>query len=101
MRYLHQSGHLNHVATILSELGDRIDEEKLLIVGQKLSLRYSQRLGYLLDLLGHKSLTKSLHQLVSDKNLIYIPLRADSGAQDAEKNTKWHILVNEKVESDI
>ena len=101
MRYLHQSGHLNHVATILSELGDRIDKEKLPIVGQKLSLRYSQRLGYLLDLLGHKSLAKSLHQLVSDKNLIYIPLRADSGAQDAEKNTKWHILVNEKVESDI
>lgn len=101
MRYLHQSGHLNHVATILSELGDVIDAKKLPFVGQKLSIRYSQRLGYLLDLLGHKPLTKSLHQLVSDKNLIYIPLRSDSPAQNAEKNTKWHILVNENVESDI
>ncbi|MBY0273570.1 MAG: type IV toxin-antitoxin system AbiEi family antitoxin [Alphaproteobacteria bacterium] len=101
MRYLHQSGHLNHVATILSELGDVIDAKKLPIVGQKLSLRYSQRLGYLLDLLGHESLTAPLHQLVSSKSLRYILLRSDSPAQNAEKNKKWHILINEKVESDI
>ena len=101
MRYFHQSGHLNHVATILSELGDVIDSEKLPIVAQKISLRYSQRLGYLLDLLGHESLTKPLHQLVSNKNLRYIPLRPDSSAQTAEKNTKWHVLVNEKVDSDL
>lgn len=101
MRYLHQSGHLNHVATILSELGDVIDAEKLTVVAQKLSIRYSQRLGYLLDLLGYESLTNPLHQLVSNKSIIYIPLRSDSPVQNAEKNTKWHILVNEKVESDI
>lgn len=101
IRYLHQSGHLNHVATILSELGDVIDSEKLPTVAEELSLHYSQRLGYLLDLLGHESLTMPLHQLVSSKRLRYIPLRPDSPAQNATKNEKWHILVNEKVESDI
>lgn len=101
IRYLHQSGHLNHVATILSELGDVIDSEKLPVVGQNLSLRYSQRLGYLLDLLGYESLTSHLHQLASNKSLRYTPLRPDRPAQNAEKNEKWHILINEKVESDI
>ncbi len=101
IRYLHQSGHLNHVATLLSELGEEMDDEKLTLVAQNLSLRYSQRLGYLLDSLGYASLTQSLHCLVSQKNLRYIPLRPDASTHNAEKNRKWHILVNEKVESDL
>lgn len=46
-------------------------------------------------------LSKPLHQLVSEKNLIYIPLRSDSQTQNAEKNIRWHIFVNEKVEFNI
>lgn len=99
MRYLHQSGHLNHVATVLSELGETIDLKKLVTVAQELSLRYSQRLGYLLDFLGYD--TKLLYAFVSSKKLRYIPLRSDSPIDDAEKNKKWHVVVNEKVEPDI
>jgi len=101
IRYFHQSGHLNHVATLLSELAEEIDPQKLAVVGQKLSLRYRQRLGYLLDTLGYESLTEPLHQLIFQKKLRYIPLRPDSPAQNVEKNTKWHIFINEIVEPDI
>ena len=51
IRYYHQSGHLNHVATILSELSEVMNPKKLPLIAQKLALCYSQRLGYLLDIL--------------------------------------------------
>jgi len=59
MRYLHQSGHLNHVATVLSELAEVINEGKLALVGNQLSVRYVQRLGYILDMLGFEELTRT------------------------------------------
>ncbi|MBT5389500.1 MAG: hypothetical protein HOL16_02170 [Alphaproteobacteria bacterium] len=101
IRYLHQSGHLNHVATLLNELEEKINAKKLAFVGQKLSLRYSQRLGYLFDILGHESLTDPLHQFITKKKLRYIPLRPDKPANNVERNAKWHILINERVEPDL
>ena len=73
--------------------------KKLVAVAQKLSLRYSQRLGYLLDFLEYD--TRLLHKFVSSKKLRYVPLRSDGPIENAQKNEKWHIIVNEKVESDI
>jgi len=101
IRYLHQSGHLNHVATVLTELAGTIAPQKLIQVAKHLPIRYAQRLGYILDYLGYESLTESLHNLVSGKSLRYIPLRPDSPAQDADKNIKWHILINETIEADL
>ena len=57
-------------------------------MAQKVSLRYSQRLGYLLDHLGYGSLTDPLYQFVSHKKLRYISLRPDSPVQNAEKNSQ-------------
>jgi len=101
MRYLHQSGHLNHVATILSELAEVIDGDKLAIIGNQLSVRYGQRLGYILDALGFEELTTPLYEVISKKAPIYIPLRSDTDNEIIDKNPKWHINVNETLEIDI
>ena len=101
LRYLHQSGHLNHVATVLTELAEVMDPHKISNLGQNLSVRYVQRLGYLLDCLGHESLTEPLHHIASGKSMGYIPLRPDSPTQGCQKNVKWHILVNETIEADL
>lgn len=100
-RYLHQSGHLNHVATILSELTEVMNGDKLALVGNQLSVRYSQRLGYVLDELGFDALTKPLYEIISKKPQTYIPLRSDTDNEIIEKNQKWHIQVNETLEVDI
>ena len=50
--YHHHVGGLDHVATILSEMVERIDPEKLLAAAQTAPLPWSQRLGYLLDRVG-------------------------------------------------
>ena len=101
LRYLHQSGHLNNVATVLSELAETMDPEKIANAGNQMSIRYSQRLGYILDTLGFEALTKQLNKTVSAKLTRYIPLRSDTDDTVIEKNQKWHILVNEILETDV
>jgi len=100
MRYLHQSGGIKHVAAVLNKLVESMDTQRLAAIAPRLSPYYSQRLGYLLDTLGYQDLTEPLHQFISHKGLKYIPLRPDNPPQEAEKNKKWHILVNEKIGTD-
>lgn len=101
LRYFHQSGHLSNVATVLAELAETMDHEKIAIAGNQMSIRYSQRLGYILDTLGFEALTKQLHKTVLAKLPTYIPLRSDTVSTVMEKNKKWHILVNEALEIDV
>jgi predicted transcriptional regulator of viral defense system len=101
IRYIHQSGNLNHVATVLSELSESMDSQKLLLIAQKISIRYTQRLGYILDFIGYGPLTDHLYQFVSQKNPIYTPLRSDHSVENADKNKKWHLFINETIETDI
>ena len=101
VRYFHQSGHLNHVATVLSELGEELDPQKIAAIAPNFSVRYSQRLGFLLDTLGYEAVTGPLHQFLSQERVIAVPLRPDISASGAPKDAKWRILINETVESDI
>lgn len=100
LRYLHASGHLNHIATVLNELAEEIDPEKLVQIMPHLSIRYSQRLGYLLEQLGHINLSDPLHAALEHKPLMYIPLRPDTSIKKSERNTKWHLWINEFIEPD-
>lgn len=51
LRYVHQSGNLNHVATVLDEMAEKMEENKMKETATKFPLVYAQRLGYLLDFL--------------------------------------------------
>ena len=66
-----------------------------------MSVRYGQRLGYILDELGFEELTKPLYEVISKKPQIYIPLRSDTDNEITDKNQKWRINVNEALETDI
>lgn len=100
VRYIRQSGHLNHVSTVLRDLSDVLDKDQLATAAKACSIRYGQRLGYLLDFVGAESLTSPLYRLVSENSQRYVPLRADAPTENAEKNNKWKILVNEEIETD-
>jgi len=101
LRYMHQSGNLNHVALVLSELAETIQGNEIVKVGKRQPIIYCQRLGYLLDTLGHSSLTQTLYTLLQSQKLNFIFLRPDSSSKEFEKNLKWRILVNEKIDLDI
>ena len=50
LNYLNRSACLNHVATVLSELIEAIDEDKLIALVSKSAETYNmQRLGYILE----------------------------------------------------
>lgn len=101
VRYFKRAGYLNNVATVLSELGEKIDPDKLLAEAQSgYELPVIQRLGYLLDYCGHSNLTELLLDWVSSQKTRRIPLRPDRPLAYACKDNKWNLYINEKVELD-
>jgi predicted transcriptional regulator of viral defense system len=96
--YLKQSGHINHVSTIFTELGEKIDPMKLCEAATHFQPTCIQRTGYILDYVGFKNKTQSLLKLVSPR---YYPLRSDKKGNFLNKNQDWHIYVNEQLEPDL
>jgi len=58
--YAHHAGGLSQVATVLSELAERIDPEKLAAAARTAPVAWAQRLGYLLEHLGSAAKTPAL-----------------------------------------
>jgi hypothetical protein len=50
--YQHQAGGLDQVATVLSELAEKIHPEKLAAAAATAAVPWAQRLGYLLERVG-------------------------------------------------
>jgi predicted transcriptional regulator of viral defense system len=101
VRYVHQSGNLNHVATVLKELAENLRGDKLKKTAQIYPVVYAQRLGYLLDFFGYDKISKSLSEYVKDLNPLYTPLRPGREAENSEKDLKWRLFINERIESDL
>ncbi|EKE10577.1 MAG: hypothetical protein ACD_16C00001G0008 [uncultured bacterium] len=100
IKYMQQSGHMNHVATVLLELGESLKARELKKVSSYYPLSISQRLGYMLDELGYSHKTSLLNTTINKQTLRYIPLRSDMPPGAFPKNEKWHIIVNEQLEPD-
>jgi len=101
LRYQLASGHLNQIATVLAELGESLNREKLLNVAQKLPLVYTQRLGYLLEKVGYKILSSTLSKLVALKKPRYALLQSDASVKEGEKSFKWRLIINSEIEPDL
>lgn len=102
LRYVHQSGSLNHVATILGEMAEKMHARALQKAALKFPLVYAQRLGYLLDYLGNEKLTEALAAYVKAQKPLLSPLlQPGKKIIQAEKNTKWQLIINETLEPDL
>lgn len=99
LRYPRAVGGIDAAATVLSELKDKLDGEKLARVAKHFERAVIQRLGYLLDFLGARSLTETMHrQLISsDASLLWVPLasplRGFEKEAPAERNSRWRVHV--------
>lgn len=104
LNYISQSGGLNHIVTILSELCESITPKELKsLIDKQPLLPWKQRLGYLLDHLEQDRLSKIVENYLKSQNRVdFIPLypgiEADS---DCKKNENWKIIENTNIESDI
>ncbi len=102
MRYLNASGQVDHVATVLCELVEQLNAEKLaeLLKNGDVEITAAQRLGYLLELLQLPidllPLENQLKQCKLSRRLLVV----SSQQPIIEYNQRWHIEVNEPVEPD-
>lgn len=101
LRYLEGSGHLGNVATVLAELAEKMDADRLVQVAKTESkLPAAQRLGHLLEQVGARDTASSLAAWIEERRPRFVPLRADRSVRRAAKDPRWRVLVNEKVEAE-
>lgn len=100
-----QSGGINHIATVLTELCEKIQPEKLkLLLENQSEVAWMQRLGFLFELLGERELAEIVKkQLSLKKRVDYVPLAPElkQSNEKISRNITWKIIVNTTVESDI
>ncbi len=98
--YPRQAGGLSNVATVLSELGESMKPEPLAEVAALCPVGWSQRLGYLLELVEQQELANVLAPHVEAHAASFTPLRRSASLAGAERVAKWKLLVNTEVEPD-
>ncbi len=99
VRYRRGAGSIDHIATVISELAERIDAQRLLAVATRHDeLAVLQRLGYLLDFTGHANLADGMKTLLHDRKIKTVPLEPGSAADVATLDEKWRVLVNASIE---
>lgn len=110
--YPHQAGGLNHVATVLSELAERIDSAKLAAAATAAPVPWAQRVGYLLDLVGAPEKAAPLKQYVRARARESAPLLAQPRKPMASspsrarrgnviRDEEWKLYVNTDIQPDL
>lgn len=98
--YPNRCGGLNHVTSVLFDLAEEMNPERLADATRLSPVGWSQRLGYLLELLGHDELLDVLEPVVEDRASSYIPLLRSAGTA-GPRNTTWKVIANVDVETDL
>ena len=99
--YADHAGGLNQVATVLSELAEKLEGEKLAEAAQTAPLPWAQRLGYLLDHLGFGTKTEALKAYVRKRARVSADLFPKAKRARARRNKDWRLYVNGKVEVEL
>lgn len=99
--YADQSGGLDNVASVLAELVDAIDAERLVSECGRSPIAWVQRLGYLLDLTEQRDLADKLAPSVAARAKDVAPLVRAQSRSGAPRDERWKLAVNVTVEPDL
>jgi predicted transcriptional regulator of viral defense system len=98
--YAGHAGGLNQVATVLSEIAERIDPEKLAAVARTAPVTWAQRLGYL-EHLGFAAKIPALKEYVRERAKQSVVLLAKARQKRFHNKGFWKLYVNAKVEGNL
>lgn len=108
LNYPNKSGGLNHIATVLSELVEVINSNKLIALANQLGEKtWLQRLGFILEKINSMDedkvlrLISKLQEYLDDKLLTYVPIASELPKTDYPRIKKWKIIANTDIESDL
>jgi predicted transcriptional regulator of viral defense system len=99
--YHHYAGGLDQVATILMELSERLNPEKLVSAAKTAPMPWAQRLGYLLEHVGAHEKAVSLKSYVRSAGREAVLLLPGARYGKAPRHAEWRIIVNAEVEREI
>ena len=95
--YPQHAGGLDQVATVLSELAEKIDGKRLARAARTAPLPWAQRLGYLLELLGAREQANQLKQYVQREARDWAALVPELRTGVRRAND-WLLYINAEVE---
>lgn len=99
--YSQHCGGLDHVATVLSELAEEIDADRLRSIAELSPLPWSQRLGFVLDTVGHSARSDALADFVAAEVSETVPLSLRHEASGGLRDPRWKLMVNSILEPDL
>ncbi len=101
VRFFSAAGHWNNVATVLSELAETMDGDRLAEVAPHVRQPDAQRLGYLLAAVGEGDLAEPLSRWLAGRRTTVVRLRTDRPRGSAEVDPRWRLVPNEDVDIDL
>ncbi|RWB98636.1 MULTISPECIES: type IV toxin-antitoxin system AbiEi family antitoxin [unclassified Mesorhizobium] len=107
VRYPQASGGIDNVATVLNDLGPTIEPTKLAQLAVATERPVIQRVGYLLERLGHGDRAEAMLKTLNERGVPpWIELDrkeardSDFAPVPIERNSKWHVIVRREPEVD-
>lgn len=108
LKYPNHAGGLNHIATVFSELIENLDPVKLINLAKNTHAEHQlQRIGYILDHIEvmdenrAEAIINALSVHVKENNPTYLPLASEVPKTGYPRCTKWRIIENSEIESDL
>jgi predicted transcriptional regulator of viral defense system len=106
VRYARVSGHYNHIATVLEELGERLRPKRLATLVRSICEEqgewiYGQRLGYILDRVGFENIADPLADLIHKYKPSPGYFISGKTENVFEKSERWRLYINATLEVDL
>lgn len=98
--YYDRVGGLDNVTTVLTELSEKIDPAKLATSAMLSPIAWSQRLGFLLDLIDAGDKVHELRSYVATQAREYTLLQPGQSDSVYARNDAWKLDINSEVEVD-
>lgn len=94
-------GGLDNVATVLAELAEALSAPGLVEEAKHVPVAWTQRLGFLLELVEQGEVAGHLHRFVKDHARRVVPLDPALSRTGAPRSGPWKIAINAEVEPDL
>ena len=105
MRYPQASAGIDNLATALSDLGQKIDADQLATLSAMVERPIVQRLGYLLDRLGHETLTVPMLDALRARGAgpwteldRWLARDPDFASEPRERDARWRVIARRAPE---
>ena len=98
--YAEHCGGLDNVVSVLAELVDALDRDKLVEAARLGPIAWAQRLGYLLDFAGRSDIAEALAPYVKEHAVVPAPLIRKRSSTGAPRIARWKLVANATLEAD-